>query len=886
LVEEKVTSISLLLHPGSAFTIEMATIRLIHLLKDCEERSIPQAKPSKSGMKPKPPDVSAAIKISKAKFSTWKSAGKPEKGNQAHTDMVKAKRNLRSLERQHAATARLNLYQDIMDSHDGDIKLFHRLIGRQRSGPNSKSTSTIEYDNITYKDDQVLQGFGRYFGDLATPSDNPAFDSVHSSLVDSDMVILDHLADLCHAKGTYICKVTVKEIAQGMAKLNKGKAADIFGLTTEHLIYAKDSLAPILSALFSLILQAGFIPSTFQEGLVLPLLKKPNKDKKQPTNYRGITIISVVGKLLEVIILLRIKEHFKLAQSPLQRGFTQEVSPLFAAFILCEVINEQRDSKGALLIALLDAEKAFDRVSHPVLFRKLALLGIPVEFWRILRDWYSNFRSSVCWNGTSSLPFSIQQGTLQGSILSPDLYKMYNNDTLKELQKHHLGATIGTECCVAPTCADDVALLATNARDMQLLLGVVENHASMDKLTINASKTALLSYKSGSREGISTQDLVLNDKNLEVQDCAVHLGLKQGTIKNINIKRVDEAILMGTRSMYALFGAGLHGRNGLNPAVSRKLWLTFILPRMLHGAELWQLKTTHLEKLDQFQRCKIREVQGFPLRTAIPAVLGLLGVLPISAVIHRQALTLLRNMVADKESLEYNVCLRQVAMKAPSSQSWLVYINSILDLYQLPNVSSIVLNTPSKPEWKRTVSQAILSHWNEHIVELASERETVKYISKKSLDLGKPALVWDSCASSHRDTMKAFIKARFMTDTYKLRYHEAKFGSKANQNHIDSTCSFCNGAPETTMHHLMLCPTFNNTRSAYMSNLASTLKDLNISPLILHDVATALQITLDCSHESLPCRISDNLLACCRLEKLARDFLFCMHTNRCRLLSA
>ena len=78
----------------------------------------------------------------------------------------------------------------------------------------------------------------------------------------------------------------------------------------------------------------------------------------------------------------RVRAIFEKAQSTLQHGFTEEVSPLFAAFILCEAINESKDIKSGLWVTMLDAEKAFDRVSHSCLFRKLALLAYPLSAGR------------------------------------------------------------------------------------------------------------------------------------------------------------------------------------------------------------------------------------------------------------------------------------------------------------------------------------------------------------------------------------------------------------------------------------------------------------------------------------------------------------------------
>ena len=99
-------------------------------------------------------------------------------------------------------------------------------------------------------------------------------------------------------------------------------------------------------------------------------------------------------------------------------------APLFASFILCEAICEFQDQRKGLTVVLVDAEKAFDRVSHDGVFRKLATLQIHMECWMVLRDWHRDFNNVVKWNGTLSHTFPIHQGTLQGSVISPHAYKM------------------------------------------------------------------------------------------------------------------------------------------------------------------------------------------------------------------------------------------------------------------------------------------------------------------------------------------------------------------------------------------------------------------------------------------------------------------------------
>ena len=122
--------------------------------------------------------------------------------------------------------------------------------------------------------------------------------------------------------------------------------------------------------------------------------------------------------------------------------------------------------------------------------------------------------------------------------------------------------------------------------------------------------------------------------------------------------RVEECVLTATRTMYALFGAGLHGKNGLNPVISKKLWSTYIIPRMLYSTELWQLNSTDTEKLEIFQRARVKQIQGLLIRTSNTTVLGLLGMLLVQADVHKRVLVFSRTLIDNKDSLEWEICLR------------------------------------------------------------------------------------------------------------------------------------------------------------------------------------------------------------------------------------
>ena len=108
----------------------------------------------------------------------------------------------------------------------------------------------------------------------------------------------------------------------------------------------------------------------------------------------------------------------------------------------------------------------------------------------VLRDWYRDLNNTVEWNGTLSYTFPIHQGTLQGSVISPHAYKMNGNDALVDIQAQHIGVIIGTVCCAAPTCVNDVALIAsTESGEMSTLLNTIETRGRRSTRVAGNSST-------------------------------------------------------------------------------------------------------------------------------------------------------------------------------------------------------------------------------------------------------------------------------------------------------------------------------------------------------------------------------------------------------------
>ena len=137
----------------------------------------------------------------------------------------------------------------------------------------------------------------------------------------------------------------------------------------------------ILKLLNSIML-SGYVPECMKIGILTPIYKNKGS-RNDACNFRGITVLPVIEKILEMVLKIRLVPTLEKDQSAFQRGFTAKTSPLHAALIVEEVSREYKDKGEDIDLVFLDAKAAFDVVDHHHLLRRLYHSGVNDRHWTI-----------------------------------------------------------------------------------------------------------------------------------------------------------------------------------------------------------------------------------------------------------------------------------------------------------------------------------------------------------------------------------------------------------------------------------------------------------------------------------------------------------------------
>ena len=305
------------------------------------------------------------------------------------------------------------------------------------------------------------------------------------------------------------------------------KSCELDPMPTKLLFQHLDLLLPTITNIMNQSLTSGIVPPEFKFAIVKPLLKKSNLNPDDLKNYRPISNLPFLSKLLERLILHQLFSHLSAHnllsahQSAYRSGHSTET-------VLIRILNDllvSLDENKISILLLLDLSAAFDTIDHEILMSRLEYdFGIQNTALNWFRSYLSERKQAVYISGFQSSEQSLDFGVPQGSVLGPVLFVLYTSPLTRLINSHSVAHEM---------YADDTQLNQSDSpsnytelvQSLQDCVTEVKSWMSTNRLKLNDDKTEALRVSPPSEDLSSLPSSVaIGNTSISFSSCVRDLG--------------------------------------------------------------------------------------------------------------------------------------------------------------------------------------------------------------------------------------------------------------------------------------------------------------------------------------------------------------------------
>lgn len=398
---------------------------------------------------------------------------------------------------------------EFITKSENKVKATWTLVNKitQNKQKNSKNTIIDNFKDKTDNPQTVLNDINKYFVN-ACPDIKPN-------------IPYDHRYIKRNNHSIFMAPTSPKEVLDCIKSLKNKKSSGEDLIPICVLKEVADIICNPLAHIINRIFCTGIYPERLKIAHIKAVYKKGDKD--EVSNYRPISLLSNIGKVIEKIMYSRfisfLEKHDILSNA--QNGFRKGKSTIHAIYqTLVHILDSLNEEKETVAVCL-DLSKAFDSVDHAVLCEKLQFYGFRGVALKLIRSYLTNRKQCITENDTKgnqikSETLVTRKGVPQGSILGPLFYILYAND---------FPNTVDVNMSLY---ADDCTLVFSEKNKQGLKEKVTDTLVSLEccfksnDLLLNVAKTQIINFKNRSPEPFS---VMVKDTNLHSIDSVSFLGV-------------------------------------------------------------------------------------------------------------------------------------------------------------------------------------------------------------------------------------------------------------------------------------------------------------------------------------------------------------------------
>ena len=584
--------------------------------------------------------------------------------------------------------------------------------------------------------------------------------------------------------------VTDDDIIEAMKTMKIGGANGPDNVSNKLLNEIIMSICTPLRILFNKSLNLATFPDKWKEAHVTPIFK--TGDRQDKANYRPISLLSNLGKLLERIIFKKLYEYCQ--QNGLltwrNSGYKKLDSTINQMIYISHKIYEALAKGQEVCFVSLDASAAFDRVWHDGLIHKLKNKGISGKLLAWLANYLTNRKQRVVIKGQGSNWHSNTAGVPQGSILGPLLFLIYVDDIVKNIDSQIL--LFADDTSLLEIITDPNISFPRINNDLEKL----SNWANTWLVKFNPKKTKYIIF-SKKLTKTAYPPLILHGNHITKvrSHCQLGIVLQEDMHWNDHITKICESA--GKR-----LSAMIRISDKIDKQTKLAIYLSFIRPTLEYGSAIFDNMSQDMEKsLESIQRRAALIITSAYKCTKHELLLKELGLSSLSQRRTYFKLVLFYKMRSGcTPDYLSGLCPPEVADR----------IN-----YNLRNASDVALIQSTKNYYLKSFLPSTIRLWNNLPLQirLANTVEAFKEMLHTHLDFGqayKPYMYSPNRNFIHLGRLRMGLSP---LNAHRRKYHFIE----------NARCTFCQGNKEDTLHFLSQCPHYTVARTTMLNSLAMTL---------------------------------------------------------------